>query len=125
LNRAILIGRLTRDPELRTLASGKSVAQFSVATNERAGENERAEFHAVIAWDRLAEVASSFLSKGQTVAVEGRLQTRNWDDDQGRHWRTEVIASRIEMISVRRRQGFEAETTSEDGSADQPEAVAV
>ena len=85
MNKVMLVGRLTRDPELRSLPSGKAVATFSVATNEfRGGNGERTEYHACVAWDRLAEICGQFLSKGQLVDIEGRLQTRQWDDDAGK-----------------------------------------
>ena len=84
MNKVLLAGRLTRDPEMRALASGKHVTQFSVATTEYAGNGkERPEFHNVVTWDRLAEVCGRYLGKGQQVAIEGRLQTRTWDDDKG------------------------------------------
>ena len=111
MNKVLLTGRLTRDPELRSLASGSAVAQFVVATNEfRGNGKERAEYHNVVVWDRLAEVCGQFLGKGQQVLVEGRLQTRQWDDDRGtRHWKTEVVASSVEMLSGRRKRDYEAE----------------
>jgi single-strand DNA-binding protein len=113
MNKVLLTGRLTRDPEMRSLASGKSVTQFSVATNEYAAGKEKAEYHNVVAWDRLAEICGQFLGKAQQVAVEGRLQTRSWDDDRGqRHWKTEVVASHVEMLSGRRKKDYEAETTA-------------
>ena len=85
MNKVLLVGRLTRDPELRSLPSGKHVATFTIATNEyRGGNNERTEYHPCVAWDRLAEITGQFLSKGQLVDVEGRLQTRQWDDDAGK-----------------------------------------
>jgi single-strand DNA-binding protein len=84
VNKVLLTGRLTRDPELRSLASGSSVATFAVATNEfRGNGKERAEYHNVVVWDRLAQVCGQYLGKGQQVAIEGRLQTRQWDDDRG------------------------------------------
>jgi single-strand DNA-binding protein len=84
VNKVLLTGRLTRDPELRALASGSSVATFGVATNEyRSNGKEHAEYHNVVVWDRLAQVCGQYLGKGQQVAVEGRLQTRQWDDDRG------------------------------------------
>lgn len=103
MNKVILVGRLTRDPEVRALASGKSVATFAVTTNEYVGDgHETAEHHAVVVWDRLAEICAMYLGKGQQVAVEGALQTRQWDDDLGHHhWRTEVVASAVEMLSGR------------------------
>ena len=114
MNKVLLTGRLTRDPEMRSLASGKSVTQFSVATNEYAGGKEKAEYHNVVTWDRLAEICGQFLGKGQQVAIEGRLQTRSWDDDRGaRHWKTEVVASHVEMLSGRRKKDYEAESSAQ------------
>ena len=111
MNKVLLTGRLTRDPEMRALASGKHVTSFSVATNEYVGNGrEKAEYHAVIAWDRLADISAQYLGKGSMVAVEGRLQTRQWDDEAGkRHWKTEVVAASIEMLSGRRKKDYAAE----------------
>lgn len=115
MNKVLLTGRLTRDPEMRSLASGKAVTQFSVATNEyRANGQEKSEYHSVVTWDRLAEICGQYLGKGQQVAVEGRIQTRSWDDDRGqRHWKTEIVASHVEMLSGRRKKDYEAETAAE------------
>jgi single-strand DNA-binding protein len=108
VNKVLLTGRLTRDPEMRSLASGKAVTQFSIATNEYIGQGkERAEYHNIVTWDRLAQTCGEFLGKGQQVAVEGRLQTRSWDDDRGqRHWKTEVVANHVEMLSGRRKKDY-------------------
>ena len=85
MNRVLLTGRLTRDPELRSTSSGKHVTSFSIATNEYLGNGkERSEYHNVVTWDKLAETCGRYLGKGQQVAIEGRLQTRSWDDDQSR-----------------------------------------
>ena len=102
MNRVLLTGRLTRDPEMRGLASGKNVTTFTVASNEfLGGGKEKAEYHPVVTWDRLAEIAGRYLGKGQQVAIEGRLQTRSWDDERGaRHWKTEIVASHVEMLSA-------------------------
>ena len=132
MNKVLLTGRLTRDPEMRSLASGKSVTQFSVATNEYAGNGkEKAEYHNVVTWDRLAEICGTYLGKGQQVAIEGRLQTRSWDDDRGqRHWKTEIVAAHVEMLSGRRKKDYDAESAAEALAAqasalgDAPEAVA-
>jgi single-strand DNA-binding protein len=120
VNKVLLTGRLTRDPELRITASGKSVTQFNVATNEYAGNGkEKAEYHAIVTWDKLAEVCGRYLGKGQQVALEGRLQTRTWDDDQGkRHWKTEVVAASVEMLSGRKKKDY-AEATSADALTEQ------
>ena len=124
MNKVLLTGRLTRDPELRSLASGSSVATFAVATNEfRGNGKERAEYHNVVVWDRLAQVCGQYLGKGQQVAIEGRLQTRQWDDDRGtRHWKTEVVATSVEMLSGRRKRDYEAETLATQPEAD-PSAI--
>ncbi len=128
VNKVLLTGRLTRDPELRSLASGSSVATFSVATNEFRGHGkERAEYHNVVVWDRLAQVCGQYLGKGQQVAIEGRLQTRQWDDDRGtRHWKTEVVATSVEMLSGRRKRDYEADSLSaqaEAATSDAPEGA--
>ena len=115
MNKVLLTGRLTRDPEMRSLASGKPVTQFSVATNEYIGQGkEKAEYHNIVTWDRLAQTCGEFLGKGQQVAIEGRIQTRSWDDDRGqRHWKTEVVASNVEMLSGRKKKDYEAETAAD------------
>jgi single-strand DNA-binding protein len=113
MNRVLLTGRLTRDPEVRTTAGGKAVAQFSVASHEYVSGKEKSEFHNVVAWDRLAETCGRYLGKGQLVAIQGRIQTRTWDDDKGtRHWKTEIVASSVEMLSGRRRKDYAAETAA-------------
>ena len=114
MNRVLLTGRLTRDPELRSTAAGKAVVQFALATHEYiGGGKEKSEFHNVVAWDRLAETCGKYLGKGQQVAVEGRLQTRSWDDDKGaRHWRTEIVANHVEMLAGRRRRDYSAESAA-------------
>ena len=115
MNKVLLTGRLTRDPEMRSLASGKNVTTFTVASNEfLGGGREKAEYSNVVTWDRLAEIAGTYLGKGQQVAIEGRLQTRSWDDDRGvRHWKTEVVASHVEMLSGRRKKDYEAQQAAE------------
>jgi single-strand DNA-binding protein len=115
MNKVLLTGRLTRDPELRALASGKSVTTFNVATNEYAGGGkEKAEFHTIVTWDKLAQVCGQYLGKGQQVAIEGRLQTRSWDDDAGkRHWKTEIVANHVEMLSGRKKKDYEAQAAAD------------
>jgi len=104
LNRAQIIGNLTRDPELRNTTSGQSVCNFSVATSsqwtDQAGvKQERSEFHPIVAWGKLAEICSQYLSKGRKVYVEGRLQTREWETPDGqKRQRTEIVADNMIML---------------------------
>lgn len=114
MNHVVLTGRLTRDPETRKLASGKTVTQFSVATNDYRGGSEKSEFHPIVTWDRLAEICAQYLGKGQLVSIIGRLQTRQWEDDNKlRHWKTEIVASSVEMLSGRRKKDYAAESAAE------------
>jgi single-strand DNA-binding protein len=125
VNKVLLTGRLTRDPEMRALASGKHVTTFSVATNEYVGNGrEKAEYHAVIAWERLADICAQYLGKGAMVAVEGRLQTRQWDDEAGkRHWKTEVVAASVEMLSGRRKKDYAADALAAQAVANGSDAA--
>ena len=123
MNRVLLTGRLTRDPELRSLATGKTVTQFSLATNDYRGGAEKAEYHNVVVWDRLAEICGQYLGKGQLVAIEGRIQTRQWEDDKKiRHWKTEIVAGSVEMLSGRRKKDYAAESAA-DALQAQAEAI--
>ncbi len=107
LNKVMIIGHLGRDPELRYTPSGRPVASFSVATNRTwtASDGERreeTEWFNVVAWGNLAEICKNHLSKGQQVYVEGRLQTRGWEDENGtRHYRTELVANEMIMLGDR------------------------
>lgn len=103
LNKVILIGRLTRDPELRSLPSGQPVASFGLATNrvfvDKSGQKQQhTDFHNIVLFGRLAEIASQYLKKGALAMIEGRIQTRNWQDGQGnKRSRTEIIAERMQL----------------------------
>ena len=114
MNQVLLTGRLTRDPELRKLASGKTVTQFGIATNDYRGGSEHSEYHTVVTWDRLAEICGQYLGKGQLVSISGRLQTRQWeDDDKKRHWKTEIVANSVEMLSGKKKKDYAAESAAE------------
>ncbi|MFA4831595.1 MAG: single-stranded DNA-binding protein [Patescibacteria group bacterium] len=108
LNRASLLGRLTRDPEIRTTPNGKTVANMTIATNrvwtDSAGaRQEKTEFSNCVLWGRLAEIAGQYLSKGQQVYLEGRLETRDWVGNDGvKRYRTEVIVRELIMLGGRR-----------------------
>ncbi len=105
VNKAILVGRLTRDPDIRTTSSGQTVATVGLATNnywtDKSGQKqERAEFHNVILWGRLAEIAGQYLTKGQEAYFEGRLQTRTYTGKDGTERRTtEVVAENMQLGS--------------------------
>lgn len=104
INRATIVGRLTRDPEVRTTPSGVNVTSFGVATNfvwtDAAGAKKQSvEFHNVVAWRKLGEIAAQYLHKGSRVLIEGRLQTRNWEGQDGsKRNRTEIVADNLIML---------------------------
>ena len=105
LNKVFLIGRLTRAPELRQTPSGQSVATFGMATNrvwldQAKQKQEKVEFHTIIAWGRLAEICNQYLTKGQLIFIEGRIESRTWQDkahSEIKHYRTEIIAENMQM----------------------------
>ncbi len=130
VNRVFLVGRLGRDPEQRFTSSGTPVTNFSMATDERwkdqSGERQtRTEWHQIVVWGRLAEICSQYLNKGKLVFIEGRLQTREWDDRDGNRRRTtEIVASDMQMLGSRsEEQGMRESVPSapapEAGSANQ------
>lgn len=102
-NKAIIVGRVTRDPEIRTTPSGQNVASIGVATNRvwntNSGERqEKTEFHNIVAWGKLAEICGQYLTKGQLVLFEGRMETRTWEGQDGvKRSRTEIIAENMQM----------------------------
>ena len=102
INKAMLFGNLTRDPELRALPSGMNVVNFSIATNrvykDRDGKKqEQTDFHNVVVFGRQADVVNQYLKKGSSVFVEGRMQTRSWEKDGEKKYRTEVVADRVQF----------------------------
>lgn len=102
LNKAIIIGNLTKDPELKSLPSGMKVCNFSVATNrvwydKEKGKQEATEYHNVVVFGRTAETVSQYMKKGSSILVEGRMQTRSWDADGGKKYRTEIIADTVQF----------------------------
>ena len=133
INKAMLIGNLGSDPELRFTPSGEQVANFSLATTEswtdKSGERqERAEWHRIVLWRRLAEVAGQYLKKGSKIYIEGKLQTRSWEDQNGqKRYTTEVVANSMEMLdggqaavaevdmAYNAREGAAAGAPSDDG----------
>jgi single-strand DNA-binding protein len=108
LNKVFLIGNLGRDPEVRSTQSGQPVASFSLATSRRwkdreGNRQEHTEWHNIVCWGKLAEVAGQYLNKGKQVFVEGRLQTRSWDDRNTgeKRFRTEIVCENFQMLGSR------------------------
>ena len=120
LNRAQLIGNLTREPELRQIPGGQTVASFSVATNfswtDSSGQKQdKAEFHNIVAWRKLAEICGQYLKKGSKVFIEGRIQTRDWEGEDGvKRYRTEIVADNMIMLD---RKGNAIGTPMSEGAA--------
>ncbi|MFA6475023.1 MAG: single-stranded DNA-binding protein [Patescibacteria group bacterium] len=104
LNKVMLIGRVTKDPEVRTIQSGQMVASFSMATNRQwkdaqGNRQEKGEFHNIVAWRKLAEIIQTYVKKGMKIYIEGRLETRSWDDPQGvKKYRTEIVLDNMIML---------------------------
>jgi len=108
VNKVILVGSLGRDPEVRSTPSGRPVATFSLATNRKwkdqsGNRQEQTEWHNIVCWGRQAEVAGQYLTKGKQIYVEGRLQTRSWEDKQSgeKKYRTEIVCDNFQMLGGR------------------------
>lgn len=128
LNKVMLIGRLTRDPEIRTTPNGKNVASFGVATGfswtDQAGQKkEQTEFHNVIAWGKLADIIGQYMKKGRQVYIEGRLQTTSWDDKTSgqKRFRTEIVADNMIMLGSKPDGSNHASAPAPRAATEQPE----
>jgi len=117
INKVILVGNLTSDPESRTTPSGHAVCSFRMATNriwtdKGSGQRQvKTEYHTVVAWRKLADLASKYLTKGKMVFVEGRLETRSWQDQSGaKHFRTEIVAENMQLGPRTAASGAEAQS---------------
>ena len=124
VNKVILIGRLGADPEIRYTADGQPVATFRIATNEvwvKDGQKqERTEWHRIVAFGRLAEICGEYLSKGRQVYIEGRLQTRSYEDREGiKRFVTEIVALNMQMLGGRR-EALSSPGDVEPSFADEP-----
>jgi len=137
LNKALIIGNLTRDPELKALPSGTNVATFSVATNrvyrDRDGKNkEETQYHNVVVFGRQAEIVAQYLKKGSSALVEGRIQNRSWDAPDGsKRYRSEIVADRVQFGprggaggGNRPAKGDDSEEASGGGKAEKVETIA-
>ena len=124
LNKVMIIGHLGRDPEMRYTSSGRPVTTFTMAVsrswNSADGErHSETEWFNVVAWGNLAEICKQYLVKGQQVYIEGRLQTRKWDDKEGvKHTTVEVVANEMMMLGDRREQGSQVQESEAGGAAD-------
>jgi single-strand DNA-binding protein len=123
VNKAILIGNLGRDPELRYTQGGQPVTNFSIATTESwakkdgTGREEKTEWHRIVAWGRTAELCAQYLSKGRQVYIEGRLQTREWENKEGQKQRTtEIVANTVQFIGGRGGSGGGGDTAGGNSS---------
>jgi single-strand DNA-binding protein len=128
LNKAMIIGNLTRDPEVRNTPTGVPVATFSVATNmiwkdQRGQKQEKVEYHNIVTWRKLAEICGQYLHKGSKVYIEGRIQTRDWTGQDGvKRYRTEIIADNLIMLD---RAGAGSGGTSFSGNVPVPSESAM
>ena len=121
LNRIEIIGNVGKEPEMRFTPSGKPVISFSVAVNSKFGESESTEWFSVVAWDKLAETCNQYLEKGQQVFVEGRLQTRSWEDKEGiKHYKTEIIANKVLFLGQRKQAEKSEEILTEKDPEELP-----
>jgi single-strand DNA-binding protein len=108
VNKAIIIGRLGGDPDIKYTPSGDAVANFSIATSEEwkdkdTGEKkERTEWHRIVAWRRLGEICGEYLSKGSQVYIEGRIQTRSWEQDGNKKYMTEIVATNVQFLDSKK-----------------------
>jgi len=125
VNKVILVGRLGRDPEMRYTSSGTAVVNFSMATNhivkdQSGNNNDQTEWHQIVAFGRTAEVAGEYLTKGRLVYIEGRLQTRSWDDKNGqKKYKTEVVCSNMQLLGGRGEGGDSTEAVSQSAPSDE------
>ena len=126
LNKVLIIGNLGKDPEVRYTSSGTAVASFSIATTEKfkgkSGEwEEKTEWHNITLWARLAEIAGEYLSKGKTVYIEGRLQTRKWQDKDGKdRYTTEIVGEKMQMLSGKGEGGKSDSKPAQQSQQDEP-----
>jgi len=124
VNKAIIVGNLGRDPEVRYSASGNAIANVTVATTDswkdrQSGERqERTEWHRVVFFNRLAEIVAEYLKKGSQVFIEGRIQTRKWEDKDGNErWTTEIVANEMQMLGSRGGGGMQGGPAPDSGSS--------
>lgn len=130
VNKAILVGRLGKDPEIKYTPSGTAIANFTMATSENykdkdGQKQERTEWHRIVAFGKLAEICGEYLAKGKQVYIEGRIQTRSWDDKDGnKKYMTEIVANTMQMLGKADEAAKgSTELPSDAGSASEPTAI--
>ena len=129
VNKVILIGNLGADPEVRYTPSGTAVANFTLATKEQwtnkdGGKEEKTEWHRIVAWGRLGEICGEYLHKGKQVYIEGRIQTRAWEDRDGnKRYTTEIIASTMQMLGSKGRDNDTADRMNERPPVEEPLSI--
>lgn len=126
LNKAQLHGNLTRDPELRTLPSGQAVINFSLATNRSykdkdGAKKEQVEYHNVVGFGKQAEIIGQYVKKGDAIFVEGRLQTRSWETDGRKNYRTEIVIESFQFGGVQRKESTPKKETEQKDEPVPPE----
>ena len=129
LNKVLLYGNLTRDPELKSLPSGQAVSSFSMATNRKwknkdGSSQEKAEFHNIVAFGKTAELICQYMTKGSGLFVEGRLQTRSWDKDGTKHYMTEIVVENMQF-GPSKPQGTTAQPPKKTTKAEASEDILV
>lgn len=125
VNKALLLGNVGKDPEVRTTASGQSVASFSLATSRRwkdrdGNKQEQTEWHNVVAWGKLADVVSKYVTKGSKLYIEGRIETQSWEDKASgaKKYKTQIVAEFLTMLGDRKAGGGDADTARDANSGD-------
>lgn len=117
MNRVVLLGRLTKDPELRYTQNNTPVCAFTLAVDRKFSKDDEADFIPIVTWQKTAEFCSKYFTKGRKVAVSGRLQTRNWEDNDGKkHWVTEVIADEVDFADSKK-DGQSSPNSSSDNKS--------
>lgn len=119
VNKVFLVGRLGGDPEVKSTPNGKNVASFSIATSEKYNGTEKTEWHKIIAWEKLAEVAKNYLTKGRMVHIEGKIQTREYESQGAKKFVTEIIASNLTLLDSAN-SGSSVAAQKEESTEDEP-----
>ena len=119
MNKAIILGRLGKDPELKYTSSGVAVANFSVATSEKwkdkeGNKQEKTEWHNIVAWEKKAEIVGEYVKKGDMILVEGKIETRKWEKDGITRYSTEIIASSIELLGSKKNDAPKDEAPTQE-----------